>query len=99
MSDAQKSEVHSITGDAATSPTAAGDRTTTRPAGAAGTTASPKRDLEPLKGDVRVVRDDTDSGGPLVIKSDDPALQKLDLPKDPFPTERTPEVDVPVDKR
>ena len=47
--------------------------------------------------DVTIVRDDTDVGGPLVIVSDDPALDTRGLPADPFPTDGTPEIDPPVE--
>jgi hypothetical protein len=94
-SDAQKSEVHTTTADASTSTTAARDADTTRAQPRPKAPSDHPRDLEGVRG-VRIVRDDTDSGGPLVIESDDPALQSLDLPKEEFPTERTPEIDPPV---
>lgn len=98
MPDAQKSEVHATSADASTSPTARGDADATRPA-VAPSPQSPKRDFDPLQGDLRVVSDDTDAGGPLVIESDDPGLQHIDLPKEEFPqTDRTPEIDPPIEK-
>lgn len=100
MSDTpQKSELHSSTADASTSPTSKGDRATTR--ARANEDAAPEaRDrVEPSVADAVVVDDQTDSGGPLRITSGDPDLQPpLDVPKDPFPTDRTPEIDPPVNQ-
>ncbi|HEY0008044.1 MAG TPA: hypothetical protein VGB55_04920, partial [Tepidisphaeraceae bacterium] len=95
---AQKSEVHATTGDASTNPVAQSERQSTQNAGAAGQSQTPKRDFV-APADIRVERDDTDDGGPLIIKSSDPDLQKLDLPIDPFPTERKPEIDPPVERK
>jgi hypothetical protein len=95
--DAQKSEVHDATDDATSSPAFVDE-------------AQKGQDkLRAPRGDVRVpdvtlaeadvVRDDTDIGGPLVLESDDPALNPPQTPKDPFPTDGTPEIDPPVEKR
>lgn len=96
--DAQKSEVHGATADASTSPTAAGDAEATRPTGHRPAPADPNP-RNPVGPDVVVVRDDTDTGGPLVIRSPDPALNPPRVPSDPFPTDRTPEIDPPVTGR
>ncbi|HEX8325449.1 MAG TPA: hypothetical protein VF595_16215 [Tepidisphaeraceae bacterium] len=93
--DAQKSEVHAATGDASTSPTAAGDAETTRPTGHGKAPADPNP-RNPVGPDVRVIRDDTDSGGPLVVESSEPELNPPRVRSDPFPTERKPEIDPPV---
>jgi hypothetical protein len=98
-SNAQKSEVHATTGDAVGSPVAAGDQETTRqqqayPGRMAGD--QPKRPLDPLPQGTQIVRDDTDAGGPLVVKSEDSDLNPPRVTKDPFPTERKPEIDPPV---
>ena len=100
--NAQKSEVHSTSGDAETSPQAdRGDRrsgqattdATTRPG------HSPERLVRPLDpplGGMEVVSDDSDAGGPVVIRSEDPGLNPPHVPQDPFPTDRKPEIDPPV---
>lgn len=108
-SDAQKSEVHYATADADGSPTAEGDAADTRemtkndrhpdakhrdPASA----EHPPRMPSPLTPGTHIVRDDTDVGGPLVVESDDPELSPPHVPIDPFPTERTPEIDPPVER-
>lgn len=96
-SDAQKSEVHETTADASTSPTAAGDAATTRRAGHdKKPRRRPQRHPDPLTPGTVIVRDDTDEGGPLVVKSDDPVLNPPKTPKHPFPTERESEFDPPV---
>jgi hypothetical protein len=97
----QKSEVHATTGDASTTPTGGGDQETTRRTpsdrppdgrrGDAGINPEPPTD-------VRIVSDETDDAGPLVIQSSDPDLNPPRTPKDPFPTERKPEIDPPVKK-
>ena len=95
-SDAQKSEVHEATEDAATSPAA-------RPGTAGGSApqphAVPQRHSDPVSPNTVVLRDDTDIGGPLVIKTDDPDLNPPRVPIDPFPTDATPEVDPPLPGR
>lgn len=94
---AQRSEVHETTGDASAAPAAGGDEQATRdfPGRTEASDRVPTLPLEvPI--DVRVVRDDTDAGGPLVIESGDPDLNPPRTPKDPFPTDRTPEVDPPL---
>lgn len=75
---AQQSQVHEATGDASSSPVAQERGMTTPPASAP--------QLHPLPDDAKVVpeppldttivRDDTADGGPLVIQSDDPDLQR-----------------------
>lgn len=97
-SDAQKSETHTSTGDADSSPTSTGDRATTRQSGTDKSHPTPKRQLEGLSPDTRIVRDDTSDGGPLVIESNDPDLNPPRTPKDPIPTERKPEIDPPVER-
>ena len=101
--DAQKTEVNSTTADAESSPTAAGDAATTGAgSGVGGDHHVPwdggpaPREAAPIA--LRVVSDDTDNGGPLVIQTDDPALNPPRVPSDPFPTDRTPETDPPVEK-
>jgi hypothetical protein len=97
VSDAQKSEVHASTGDASTSPVAAGDTQTTHSAvRSASADDRPQWPLEPLHAGTQVVRDDTDEGGPLVVKSSDPNLNPPSAPRDPFPTERKQEIDPPA---
>ena len=98
-SDAQKSEVHDTSADAGSSPASRGDRDTTLASGTDKTRPTPKRELEGLSPDTHIVRDDTDDGGPLVVESNDPDLNPPQTPKDPFPTERTPEIDPPVDRK
>lgn len=95
----QKSEVHESTDDASTSPVAgAQTRATPRQDGAAqgasGSRSAPVRVPEPA--DAHIVSDETDNGGPLVIESDNPELNPPHVPVDPFPTDRTPEIDPPV---
>ena len=96
----QKSEVHESTADAATSPSGNADERATRRAHSA---PSPDRQASKLPlnppEDARIVSDDTDFGGPLVVQSDDPDLNPPRTPKDPFPTERTPEIDPPIEHR
>jgi hypothetical protein len=95
-SDAQKSEVHDTTADADSSPNSRGDRATTRNSGTAKATDTPKRQIEGLSPETRIVRDDTSDGGPLVVESNDPDLNPPRIPKVPFPTEGKPEIDPPV---
>src|SRR5687768_919301 len=92
----QKSEVHESTGDASTSPTAGRDQDMTRrsEAGHSPDDDAPKLPLNPP--DVRIVKDETDDGGPLVVESDDPDLNPPRVPVDPFPTLGKPEIDPPV---
>ena len=101
VSDAQKSEVHATTADASSSPAAAGDQDTTRSQTHPGQTAASQfhRPIDPMPPGTQVVRDDTDDGGPLAVKSDDPDLNPPRVTKDPFPTERTPEIDPPAGRR
>ena len=94
--DPQKSEVHESTADASTSPTAAGDSRTTRQQPGQRRRTTPKRHPEPLSPDTTIVQDDSDDGGPIVVESADPELNPPQTPKDPFPTNRTPEIDPPV---
>ena len=99
-SDAQKTEVHATTADAAGSPAAAGDQDTTRSEAHPRQAAAhqTRRPIDPMLPGTQVVRDDTDDGGPLVVKSDDPDLNPPRVTKDPFPTERKPEIDPPVSR-
>jgi hypothetical protein len=96
----QKSEIHESTADASTAPTGGGDTETTRSAPVDRTHAGPDPDhprVAPVPPtDVRIVRDETDDGGPLVIESNDPDLNPPRPPRDPFPTDRKPEIDPPV---
>jgi hypothetical protein len=92
----QKSEVHDATDDAATSPAA-----TREPQGGAEKLHAPQGEVRPASvhlNDATIIRDDTDDGGPLVIKTDDPDLNPPRVPVDPFPTDATPEIDPPVEK-
>ena len=100
-SDPQKSEVHATTADASTSPTAPADQDATRRQAHPGQTTADasRRPIDPMPPGTQVVRDDTDEGGPLVVKSDDPDLNPPRVTKDPFPTERTPEIDPPVSRK
>lgn len=98
VADAQKSEVHASTADASTSPTAAGDAETTRPTGHGKAPADPNPRNPVGPADLKVIKDETDVGGPLVITTVDPALNPPRVPSDPFPTDRTPEIDPPADK-
>lgn len=94
---AQKSEVHATTADAEGSRTSDGDEAST-------VHSSHERHAphgehypsSPPSADTHVVRDDTDAGGPLVIESSDPDLNPPRVPIDPFPTDRKPEIDLPV---
>lgn len=94
--DTQKSEVHSTTADASTSPTGGGDAATTR-GQSTRPTDTPKLSPDPPI-DVHIIRDETDVGGPLVIESADPDLNPPHPPVDPFPTDGTPQIDPPVPK-
>jgi hypothetical protein len=99
ISDAQKSEVHEATADASSRPTNVEDSETTRKVShATAPWDGNKLDPDPPV-DTRIVRDDTDAGGPLVVESSDPDLNPPKAPIDPFPTERTPEIDPPVKPR
>jgi hypothetical protein len=99
-SDAQKSEVHNVTADASTSPTADADtRATANFPGQEERRQSPKIHPEPLTPDTVVLQDDSDDGGPVVIKSDDPDLNPPHVPQDPFPTGRVPQIDPPMPRR
>jgi hypothetical protein len=92
----QKSEVHESTADASTSPTAGRDQEATRRADSA-RPPDDERPKVPLKGaDATILRDETDDGGPLVVESNDPDLNPPKVPKEPFPTLGTPEIDPPV---
>ena len=92
--DAQKSEVHDSTDDADGSPVATGEvqRGSDRPTMPHGTIRQPSLTLS----NATILRDDTDVGGPLVIQSDDPELNPPHVPIDPFPTDGTPQIDVPL---
>lgn len=101
-SDAQKSEVHAVTADAEGSPTSDADEQATleharRRQQAPTTPPAINPKLAPVVGHTVILRDDTDVGGPLVITSDDPDLNPPHVPVDPFPTDRTPEIDPPID--
>src|SRR5689334_5798778 len=92
----QKSEVHATTADASTAPTAGQDQQTTHDTPAArppGSTDTTQRVAPVPPTDVRIIRDDTDDAGPLVIQSTDPDLNPPRAPIDPFPTDRKPEID------
>jgi hypothetical protein len=88
-SDAQKSEVHESTADASSSPTARGDQKATKDAAGTADDRVPHGQPIPLErpDNVRIVSDETDAGGPLVIETDDPDV----VPKQTFPTERGPQ--------
>jgi hypothetical protein len=97
----QKSEVHEATADAGTNPTAGRDPEATRRTQATGHEDRAWRDgpgpLNPAPPtDARIVEDQTDDGGPLVVESGDPDLNPPRAPVDPFPTLGTPEIDLPV---
>jgi hypothetical protein len=97
VSDAQKSEVHTSTADASSSPVASGDQEMTKGAVRPQRSSDqPQWPLESIGAGTKVVKDDTDEGGPLVVKSDDPRLNPPVAPRDPFPTERKPEIDPPA---
>jgi hypothetical protein len=90
MPDPQKSEVHSTTADAADTPGDRGGELNRGPKAPAGE----KR--EATVTEAHVVRDDTEDGGPLVIESDDPGLQHIELRGESDAGQRTPEVDPPA---
>ena len=95
----QKSEVHAVTADASGSPTAPSDEQTTasvKPTERQESGPTP-RVPTPLANGSRIVRDDTSDGGPLVIQTGDPALARPEVPSDPFPTDRKPEIDLPIE--
>ena len=95
--DAQKSEVHQTSADAGSSPHGPDNAGTTGTGSRPGHTPDQlKRPIDPPVGGMQVVRDDTDAGGPLVIRSEDPNLNPPRPPVDPFPTDRKPEIDPPV---
>ena len=97
VSDVQKSEVHESTADASTSPAAFDDELASKKSDQqAAPWNEPKLVPEPPI-NATIVKDDTDAGGPLVIKSDDPDLSPPKAPIDPFPTLGTPEIDLPVE--
>lgn len=77
-SDAQKSEVHGATGDASTSPNFVEDAETTK--GAVDRKHPHGKEVVPdiRESDVKIVRDDTDNRGPLVVESNDPDLVNRD---------------------
>jgi hypothetical protein len=98
-SEAQKSEVHDSTADADGSPTAEGDSAVTRSAVyRAVEPEHPHRVPSPLTPGTHIVKDETDVGGPLIIESDDPDLSPPHVPIDPFPTDGTPEIDLPIER-
>ena len=97
--DAQKSKEHHATGNASTNPTAEGDAETTKSSTGHGHSPSDPNPRNPTGPEVTVIRDDTDSGGPLVIQTADPDLNPPRVPSDPFPTDRKPEIDPPVEKK
>lgn len=91
----QKSEVHETTDDASSSPAGTGE-----PQAGGAKLHAPRgavriSDIE--MSETTIVRDETDVGGPLVIKSSDPDLNPPRVPTDPFPTDRKPEIDPPVE--
>jgi len=94
----QQSEVHDVTGDASTSPTAETDEQGTRGTKSAPGPHTPVEELvvpvEPHG--MHIIKDETDAGGPLVIVSDDPELNPPKVPVEPFPTLGTPQIDPPV---
>lgn len=92
----QKSEVHSVTEDASTSPATSAPETPNSPRPAGQKPSGSVRVPDVRLGQVEIVRDDSDAGGPIVLKSDDPALRHPEPPVDPFPTDRMPEIDPPV---
>ena len=91
----QKSEIHEATDDAASSPTYTGE-----PQEGHARLHAPRgtvRVSDVHLNEATIVRDDTDVGGPLVIKSADPDLNPPRVPIDPFPTDGKPEIDPPVE--
>lgn len=98
-SDAQKSEVHAATADADGSPTAdIQERDTIDLTRGQHTPDHPVRMPSPLTPGTHIISDDTSNGGPLVVETDDPELSAEHTPKDPFPTERKPEIDLPISR-
>lgn len=94
--DPQKSEIHEATDDADTSPTSTGE-----PQGSNAKMRAPRgtvRISDVHLNDATIVQDDTDVGGPLVIKSPLPDLNPPRVPIDPFPTDGKPEIDPPVER-
>lgn len=94
----QQSEAHEVTGDASTSPVSDGDEQSTKNFKSAPGPHAPVEELivpvEPHG--MHIVKDETDSGGPLVIVSDDPELNPPKVPIEPFPALGTPQIDPPV---
>ena len=68
-SRAQASEVHESTGDASASPTARGDEEVTRQRSAPETESSQQK-VNPDSRDTRVVQDESDDGGPVVVEDE-----------------------------
>ncbi len=69
--------MHDTSADAFTSPQSAEDRQTTRRThDDSAQRKAPKRQIEPLTPDTKIIKDETDEGGPLVIESDDPELKR-----------------------
>lgn len=96
-SEAQKSEVHEASEDARAGGRAPGDRQSVDATSHPDNAPEPlRRPLDPPLGGIHVIRDDTDAGGPLVIQTEDPNLNPPQVPQDPFPTDRKPEIDPPV---
>lgn len=97
MPNPQKSEVHESTADASTMPTGGADEELTRTTRSAPAPHPPDRVAPIPPQDVQIVDDQTDDAGPLKIKSSDPDLNPPQAPKNPFPTDRTPQIDPPVE--
>lgn len=95
--DAQKSEVHYETADASTSPVAGGDAATTKNLTGHGQSTSKPKDIPASTAQTIIISDESGDGGPVVIQSQDPALQKVQVPQDAFPADGIPDVDVPSD--
>ena len=92
----QKSEVHDATDDAESSPASTGG---TQAAG--GHLRAPRgtvRISDVEMSEATIISDETDNGGPLVIKSADPDLNPPRVPIDPFPSDGTPQIDPPVER-
>ena len=69
-SRAQASEVHEATADASASPAADGDEQTTREQSGRGRAPESDQKLNPDMGNARIVSDQADDGGPVVIRDD-----------------------------
>jgi len=93
--DEQESEVHEVTGDSSSSPQNAGDEASTKSASDRPSIHAPVEELvvPVAPHGMKIVKDETDVGGPLVIVSDDPELNPPKVPIDPFPTDGTPQID------